>query len=85
MTDEFLKGIMSREKPKRLTRADKLAINKAGQQNLIQEIQDIESRAHSLGMHVTGHALNRAKNALGWEIQGKIVEADAAARGYDSK
>jgi DhnA family fructose-bisphosphate aldolase class Ia len=62
-----------------LSADDKVAINRAGQQNMIQEIQEIESRAHALGMHVTAHALNRAKNALGWEIAGDAEQAGKAA------
>lgn len=54
------------------------AVNHAARQNMVQEIQDIESRAHALGMHVTAHALNRAKNALGWELAGDIEQAAGA-------
>lgn len=72
-------------KPRKLSAVDKRAINRAAQQNMVQEIQDIETRAHGLGMHVTAHALNRAKNALGWELAGDIVQAGKAARGEERK
>lgn len=71
---------MANAKPRKLSKADKLALNRAGQQNLVQDIQEIEDRAHRLGMHVTAHALNRAKNALGWEMVGDPVKAGKAAR-----
>lgn len=67
-------------KPRKLSKADKRAINIAATRNLISEIQEIESRAHALGMHVTGHALNRARNALGWELAGDTEQAGKAAK-----
>lgn len=66
-------------KPRKLTKADGEAMNRIAMQNMIQEIQELESRAHGLGIHVTGHALNRAKNALGWEIAGDVEQAGKAA------
>lgn len=54
------------------------------QNDLIQVVQDAESRAHKLGLHVTGHALNRAKNALGWEIAGNIDQAATTAKAHDA-
>jgi len=68
-------------KSRRLSRADKLAINRAGQQVLCQEIEELEQRAGRLGMHVTARALNQAKNALGWEMTGDILAAGKASRG----
>ena len=53
---------------------------RAGQQNLLQDLQEIESRAHHLGLHVTAHALNRAKNACGWELAGDTEMAEKASR-----
>jgi hypothetical protein len=50
------------------------------QLDLVAEIEAAEQRAHHLGLHVTAHALNRAKNALGWEIAGDITRAGMAAR-----
>jgi hypothetical protein len=35
---------------------------------LINDIQELESRAHHLKMLRTAHALNAAKNAAGWEL-----------------
>lgn len=68
-------------KAKRLSANDKRRINNAGRLNLIQDIQEIETRAHDLGMYVTAHALNNAKNTLGWEIAGNINVAGIAAKG----
>ena len=50
---------------------------------LILDIQALESRAHRLGLHATGHALNSAKNAIGWEMAGEPEKAGMAARGDD--
>lgn len=68
-------------KPRRLSKADKAAISRAGQLIMIGKIEELEQSAHQLGMHVTGHALNNAKNALGWEIAGNIKVAGLAAKG----
>ncbi len=76
--DEYLKNIIDRP-ARKLSAADKKAISLASAQNMIQEIQELESRAHDLGMHVTAHALNRAKNALGWEISGNVEQAGKAS------
>lgn len=51
----------------------------AANQQLIEDIQTLESFAHARGMHVTAHALNRAKNALGWELAGDIEQAGKAS------
>lgn len=47
---------------------------------LLQHIQDAETQAHRDGFHVTAHTLNRAKNALGWELAGNIDMAGKASR-----
>ena len=52
---------------------------RAANQQLIADIQTLESFANARGMHVTAHALNRAKNALGWEMAGNIEEAAKAS------
>lgn len=52
---------------------------KVANQQLIQDIQTLESFAHASGLHVTAHALNRAKNALGWEIAGDVEQAGKAS------
>lgn len=72
---------MPSAKPRKLSKQDKLAINRAGQQSLVQEIEEMEHRASALGMLVTARALNNAKNALGWEIAGDVLAASKAARG----
>lgn len=51
-------------KPRRLSKADALAINQAARQNMVQEIAELEQRASDLGVFVTARALNNAKNAL---------------------
>lgn len=48
---------------------------------IINELQSLESRAHKAGLHVTGHAINNAKNAAGWELAGNVEVAGMAARG----
>jgi hypothetical protein len=48
---------------------------------LIKKIQAAETEAHRIGLHLTGHALNAAKNAAGWEFAGDIEEAARAAKG----
>lgn len=52
---------------------------KLANQKLIEDIQALESYAHARGLHVTAHALNRAKNALGWELAGNVEEAGKAS------
>lgn len=47
---------------------------------LLNEIERLERQAFSIGSNVTGHALNRAKNALGWEMAGDIEQAAVAAK-----
>ena len=48
---------------------------------LLRDLQMLEGRAHRLGMTITGHALNNAKNACGWELAGEIELAGKVARG----
>lgn len=38
------------------------------ERELILLVANAEDRAHRLGLHKAGHALNAAKNTLGWEI-----------------
>lgn len=71
---------MVNARPRRLSKAGIKDVENAARQQLVAEVQDLESRAHGLGLHVTAHALNRAKNALGWELAGNIEKAGAAAR-----
>lgn len=47
---------------------------------LLAHIEAAEQQAHRDGFHVTAHALNRAKNALGWEIAGDVERAWKASR-----
>ena len=53
----------------------------SGGLDLVSQIQAAENAAHKIGAHVTAHALNRAKNALGCEIAGDVVTAGQYARG----
>lgn len=57
-----------------------MAKKTASGHGLLQHIQDAETQAHRDGFHVTAHALNRAKNALGWEMAGDVKQAGAASR-----
>jgi hypothetical protein len=77
---DLLRRAMS-PKPRRLSASDKAEINRAAQEMLGLEIEELEQRAHRLGMRVTARALNQAKNALGWERAGNILAAGKAARG----
>lgn len=52
---------------------------------LLEYIAAAEQQAHRDGFHVTAHALNRAKNACGWEIAGDVERAGEAARGERQK
>lgn len=47
---------------------------------LVAHIQNAETQAHRDGFHVTAHALNRAKNALGYEMAGDVLQAGRASR-----
>lgn len=48
---------------------------------IVADIQSLESRAHKVGLTITGHALNNAKNTVGWEIAGNTDRATKAAKG----
>lgn len=47
---------------------------------LLERLEQAEQMAHANGAHVTALAINRAKNALGWEIAGDLEQARNAAR-----
>lgn len=68
-------------KPKKLSASDKRAIQNTARKILLQDIQELETRAHDHGMTITAHALNNAKNAAGWELAGETELAGKAARG----
>lgn len=57
------------------------ALDELERRDISNQIQKIESAAHRLGLHITGHALNNAKNASGWEVAGDIAMAGKAAIG----
>lgn len=67
-------------KARRLNKAGASAIITAGRRNMLQDLEELEQRAHHLGMSVTAHAVNRAKNTLGWEIAGDVERAGMASR-----
>jgi hypothetical protein len=50
------------------------------ERNLLQIIEDAENRARRCGCFITMHALNRAKNAIGWEMVGNLEMAAKAVR-----
>ena len=54
--------------------------NRAAAEQLGFDLQNLESRAHRLGLHVTARGVNRAKNALGWEMAGEIEQAGEALK-----
>lgn len=56
---------------------DKMAKRNAHGSGLLAHIEAAEQQANRDGFHITAHALNRAKNVLGWEMAG---EPDNAAR-----
>jgi hypothetical protein len=70
---------------RKLTKRDMVAINRAAADALLQDIFEIEDKAMRLGFPVTTRALNRAKNALGWEIAGDVIKADEASRRHYSE
>lgn len=53
--------------------------------SVLLKIEELEQRAHRMGLHTTAHILNNAKNALGWEMAGDLVAAAAAGRGEREK
>lgn len=79
MTKKRTSGSLMNPKRRRLNTADKAAIRRAGLEVMLEDIEEMEQRAHHLGAHVTAHALNRAKNALGWELAGNVEQAGKAA------
>lgn len=46
---------------------------------LVADLQAAEDTARRLHRFITMRAINRAKNALGWELAGRMDAADAAA------
>lgn len=50
-------------------------------QSLCADIDACQREAFRLGLQVTGHALNNAKNASGWEMTGDIENAAKASKG----
>lgn len=50
-------------------------------QILLTKIQECETEAHALGLVITAHTLNNAKNACGWEAAGEVEQAAAASKG----
>jgi hypothetical protein len=50
---------------------------------LIADIEKVEQASHRAGFYITAQALNRAKNAAGWELSGNLEEAGKASRGDD--
>jgi hypothetical protein len=50
-------------------------------ERLLAGIQQLESRAHILGLTITARSLNNAKNTCGWELAGNTDRADKSTRG----
>lgn len=70
------RGRLRYDKKRRTIVADR----RADGSGLLAHIEAAEHQAHRDGFHVTAHALNRAKNACGWEIAGNVEQAGRAAR-----
>lgn len=58
-----------------------MSVRKIRFDNLIANIERAEQEAHKAGAYITAQALNRAKNAAGWELAGNLEEAGKASRG----
>ena len=56
------------------------ARNAAGQQ-IVAALVSLQQKAHGAGLTVTGHGLNNAMNACGWEMAGNTDRAGKATRG----
>lgn len=50
-------------------------------ERVVALIQAVETLAHRTDLHITAQALNRAKNAAGWELAANFTKATAAAIG----
>ena len=51
--------------------------------SLVVLLVDAQKVASDNGLFVTMHAINRAQNALGWELAGDVERAGRAGRGED--
>lgn len=47
----------------------------------VQKLAVLDAEAISLGLVVTGHALNDAKRAAGWEVAGDLTKASEYVSG----
>lgn len=54
-------------------------------QRLVLDIQALQMRAHKLGLHITGRAINNAMNVCGWEQAGDADAASKAMHGERTK
>lgn len=54
-------------------------------QNLILDIQALESRAHRLKMVKAAHALNEAMNKTGWELAEQVEETQRPPTGKSDR
>lgn len=52
---------------------------------LVAAIQALETEAHDIGLHITAGALNRSKNAAGWEATGSPGSISMAALARDGR
>ena len=68
------------KRAKAYAEASRVKVSVASGSGLLAHIEAAEQQAHRDGFHVTAHALNRAKNACGWEIAGDTVRAGKAVR-----
>lgn len=52
----------------------------AARRRVLMALECVEQDAHRCSLHVTAHAINRAKNAAGWEMAGDLERAAEALR-----
>ena len=69
-----------RARAKTRGRGTRLIQSYTDKSKLLSALQDLELEAHRLQLTVTAHAINNAKNALGWEMAGNIVLAGKSSR-----
>lgn len=72
--DEMLKPTLETRRGHKIFRAAREL-----ETDLLRTIEEAEQRARQCGRYITMRALNRAKNALGYELAGDPVKAENAA------
>lgn len=65
-----LKAATSRKR--NVTKGLAKAVNFAARKCFIDELTELHSRAHRLGLHATGHAMHKAVQIVGYEVAGHL-------------